>query len=83
MKVIENVVVQGSKWKYSDLATLFDNEPVHFTNETDISRLMVEMGIYPSTSAARRAGRQGNIPKGWTEFKASKKRFLWIWNPTE
>jgi hypothetical protein len=41
-----------------------------------------EMNIFTSTSEARRAGRDGPIPQGFTnDFKASKKRRLWIWNP--
>ncbi len=62
----ENIVVKSSKWRESDIPTLYGDEPVYFTDETDISRLMAELEIYPSTSAARRAGRMGEIPKGWT-----------------
>lgn len=80
----DNVVVNPSAWKQDDLETLFGDEEVHFTNFTDLPSLMVELGIFPSKSKARHANRQGDIPTGFTDkFKASKKRMLWIWNPTE
>lgn len=81
---MENVIVKNSAWKESDVELLFGDEPVHFTEADELSVLMRELGIFPSSSAARRAGRFGPIPEGFTfEFKASKKRRLWIWNPTE
>jgi hypothetical protein len=81
---VENIVVKSSKWKEEDLEMLFDDEEVHFTEETTIPRLMKELNIFPSTSQAIRAGRTGDISEGFTDrFKASKKRTLWIWNPTE
>ena len=80
----ENVIVRQSKWKESDIELLFEDEEVHFTEATCLSVLMKELGIFASTSEARRAGRVGPIPNGFTfEFKASKKHRLWIWNPTE
>ena len=60
-----------------------NTEEVHFTDAQDLPNLLKELGVFPSTSEARRAGRTGPIPEGWTELKASKKRMLWIWNPTE
>ncbi len=82
--VTENVVVQSSPWTEKDLQTLFGDELIHFTDATDLPNLLVEMGIFKSTTQARKAGRIGTIPEGFTfEFKASKKRRLWIWNPTE
>jgi len=81
---IENVVVRHSKWQQRDIELLFEDEEVHFTDATCLSRLMKELGIFKSTSAARQAGRVGPIPEGFTfEFKASKKVRLWIWNPTK
>lgn len=79
---IENVVVTSSDWNERDLEILFGDEFVHFTDATDLANLMVEISAYPSTSKARHAGRKGPIPTGWAEFKASKKRRLWIWNPS-
>lgn len=82
--MIENVIVKSSKWKEQDIVTLFGDEPVHITEATDLPTLMVELGIFKSKSQARQADRIGDIPTGFTfEFKASKKRRLWIWNPTE
>lgn len=81
---VQNVVVRQSAWQESDIELLFEDEEVHFTDVDDLSVLMKEMGIFESSSAARRAGRVGPIPEGFTfNFKASKKCRLWIWNPTE
>jgi len=79
----DNIIVRSSEWQDSDITTLFGDEDVHFTDQKLIPNLMVELGVFPSTSTARRAGRVGDIPTGWTEFKASKKRKIWIWNPTD
>lgn len=81
--VIENVVMKQSKFVDRDIGILFEDEPVHFSDADDISVLMKEVGVFPSTSKARQAGRHGPIPSGFTEFKASKKRRLFIWNPDE
>lgn len=81
---IDNIVVKSSPWTEDDIATLFGDEEVHFTEATDLPGLLKEMGIFRSTSQARQAGRTGDIPTGFTDrFKASKKRMLWIWNPTK
>lgn len=78
-----NIVIKDSKWHSSDLQTLFGDEEVSILEADDISRLAVIIGAYPSTSQARRAGRIGPIPPGWTEMKISKKMHIWIWNPDE
>lgn len=81
---IENVIINGSEWIESDAKTLFGDEQVFFAESDEMGALMRELGVFPSASAARRAGREGPIPAGWTaEFKASKKRRIWIWNPDE
>lgn len=80
---INNIVISHSPWLASDIPTLFDDEEVLHCDAQDLPNLMVEVGAYPTTSKARHAGRQGAIPQGYTEFKASKKRQLFIWNPTE
>lgn len=87
-KVIDNVVVRNSAWTERDLELHFGDlegnvEEVHFTDAQDLPNLLKELGVFPSTSQARQAGRDGPIPTGWTVLKASKKRMLWIWNPTE
>ena len=81
-----NVLVKNSSWTNRDLEVLYDddlhkNEEVILTSAIDIPNLLVELKCYQSTGQARRAGRTGPIPIGWTEFKASKKVKLWIWNP--
>lgn len=79
-----NIIVKQSEWTDRDVELLFGDEEVHFTEATDLSVLMKELGIFKTTSEARRAGRVGPIPTGFTfEFKASKKVRIWIWNPTE
>ena len=78
-----NIVVSSSQWKGEDIPILFGEEDVVFTNTEELSALCKELGVYQSTSAARRAGRVGDIPKGWSEVKASRKHFLFIWNPDE
>jgi len=86
---VENVIIKNSAWREEDLAALFGDldgnvEQVFFAESDELSALMRELDIFPSASKARQAGRVGEIPSGWTaEFKASKKRRLWIWNPTE
>ncbi|MCP4528559.1 MAG: hypothetical protein GY833_21990 [Aestuariibacter sp.] len=80
---INNIVVSHAPWLESDIPTLFEGEEVLYCDAQDLPNLMVEVGAYPSTSKARHAGRQGALPQGYTEFKASKKRTLYIWNPTE
>lgn len=80
----ENVVVANEFLRDTDVTTLFGDEEVHVTNETDLPRLLVELGVYKSTTQARNAGRKGLVPDGFSDkFKGSKKRYLWIWNPTE
>ena len=80
----ENIIIKGSAWRESDAETLFGDEDVYYAESDTLEALMRELGVFPSSSAARRAGRGGPVPEGWThEFKASKKRRLWIWNPTE
>ena len=79
---IENVVVKQSTWTERDIEILFGKEEIHFTQTTDIASLVVELGIFPSKSQARKAGREGEISAGFTNaFKASKRHRLWIWNP--
>lgn len=80
--LIENIIIKSSNWLETDIKTLFGEEPVKFCDSNELSALMRETGVFPSASQARKAGRVGEIPQGWTpEFKASKKHRLWIWNP--
>lgn len=82
-QIPENVVVESSPWTTRDLELLFLDEFVYFTKCTELPDLLVELGIYKSRSEARRAGRSGPISHGFIELKASKKKRLWIWNPSE
>lgn len=88
-QIVENVIIKGSAWRDEDIPLLFGDsagnvEDVVFAESDEMGALMRELDIFPSASAARRAGRSGPVPDGWTaEFKASKKRRLWIWNPSE
>lgn len=78
-----NVVINNPHVLPSDLNTLFGNEPIHFSTAKDLQTLMLECKVYSSKSQAMKAGRAGPIPSGWTVFKASKTKTLWIWNPSE
>lgn len=81
---VENVLILSEHVLPTDAAILFGKEEVYVTTEIDLPRLLVEIGVFKSTSEARRAGRLGEVPSGWTDqFKASRKRRLWIWNPSE
>lgn len=76
-----NVVVEGSSYTLRDLELLFPDEPVILVKEMPLPSLLKLLKVYKSSNQAIRAGRTGDIPKGFTEFKASKKVTLWIWNP--
>lgn len=61
--------------------------PVHLTDQTLLPNLMVELGIYKTTSEAMRAGFKGEIPSGeYIYYKVPgsnyKKRF-YCWMPNE
>lgn len=78
-----NIIINSSKWTERDIRCLFADEPVVFANASNITDLVVELGLFKSKSQARSAGRQGELPKGFTEFKGNKTTTLWIWNPDE
>lgn len=78
-----NLVVNGSRWTERDLQLIFNGEPVVFVDNIPIPNLLVHLGIFKSMSQARQAGRTGNIPSGYTEYKASRKVHLYIWNPSQ
>lgn len=78
-----NIVVNQSPYTQDDLEIIFDCEEVKFVDDIELSHLLCDLGVYKSRSMARRAKRFGAIPKGYTEYKASKKVTLFIWNPTE
>ena len=76
-----NVIVKTNHLLDTDKETLFGEEDVHYCYHGMLPNLLVELGLYKSTSQARRSGRVGSIPKGWTEMKGNKRNKLWIWNP--
>lgn len=78
-----NLVVSDSPWTVRDLDIIFEDEHVDRIPNISLDVLLAKLGIYKSTSEARRAGRQGPIPLGYSEIKASKRDRLFIWNPSE
>lgn len=78
-----NIVVGSSPFTERDIELLFGGESVITTDAANLTDLVAELGLFSSKSQARKAGRVGDIPKGWTEMKGNKKTHLWIWNPSE
>ena len=78
-----NMVVATSPWTKRDLDIVFPGESVVSIQNEPLDVLLAKAGIYKSSSEARRAGRQGPIPLGYSEIKASKRDRLFIWNPSE
>ena len=78
-----NVVIKSSKATKRDIEVVFNNEKICFAESLNLDCLCKDFGIYKSTSDARRAGREGRVPAGYSEIKASKKTTLFIWNPDE
>ncbi|WVX87348.1 hypothetical protein EniLVp02_0009 [Vibrio phage EniLVp02] len=79
-----NVIIQSGAVEPGDVELVFGSEPVKVIDRdsvTDLPGLLAELGLYKSRSEARRAGRTGDIPTGYTEMKGSKKCYLFIWNP--
>ena len=81
--MIENIIVDNGNVLDSDKELIFGDEEVITTEVMSLPNLLHTLGVYKSTSQARKAGRVGDIPTGYTEYKASKKVRLFIWNPTE
>ena len=83
-----NIVVDTPHLQDGDIESIFGDgrghvEEVLYTREVPLDVLLRDLGIYKSTSEARRAGRSGPIPSGYTELKASRIHRLYIWNPSE
>lgn len=78
-----NVVISRSDWQPRDIEIIFEEESVVFSDHMTLDQLLKELGVYKSTSDARRAGRHGPIPFGYSEIKASKLVKLFVWNPQE
>lgn len=82
-----NIVVDTPFLQDTDVPTLFGDqsgyvEEVLYTHDVPLDVLLKDLGIYKSTSEARRAGRSGPIPTGYSEIKASKVHRLFVWNPS-
>lgn len=80
--MMENICIKSPNLKAIDLENIFWHEQIYFTDTKDFQTLVVELGLYKSKSAAMRDGREGPIPSGYTEYKATKKQKLYIWNPS-
>lgn len=82
-----NVVVDNGYVCDGDRDALFpDGEEVLVVSPlTDIWRLLLMLGAFPSRSQARKNWTGSTtVPDGWSEFCVGKRRrFLYIWNPTE
>lgn len=77
-----NIVVKTKFLQDSDIPLLFEDEDVILIEDGVLfPNLLVNLGLYSSTTQARKSGRVGEIQKGWSEIKANKKTKLWIWNP--
>jgi hypothetical protein len=79
-----NVVIYNQYFRNSDQKILFGDEPCYMLDSqvTLLPNLLVALGLYKNTSVARRAGRSGEIPKGWSEIQGNKLTKVWIWNPS-
>lgn len=79
-----NIIVDSGFIQPEDAQTLFGDEPfIVIPSSYTMTDLAVEIGTFKSKSQARKAGRTGPIPEGWTDARGNKKTFLFIWNPTE
>ena len=78
-----NIIIKNSKTSIQDISTIFGSEFFTVAESTQLDQLCKELNIFKSTSEARRNGRLGEIPTGYSEIKASKKVHLYIWNPFE
>lgn len=80
-----NIVVNNGNTLPQDIITLFGEEDVitYVEDKTTMTDLVVKLGLFKSKGQARKAGRVGDIPEGWTVVKGNRKTFLFIWNPSE
>lgn len=57
----------------------WDDEPYVRSLDMTLPALLCGLGIYGTRSEARRAGRDGPVPFGFTQLRASKIHTIWIW----
>lgn len=65
----------GRKW-------FFEGKVVK-SQETRLPQLLKDIGFFKSTSEARRAGYDGEVPKGWNEIQTNSGKYLSLFNPTK
>lgn len=59
---------------------------VEFDDSWSLANVMVEIGLFPSLSQARKNGQAGEIPEGFTEVRRGKnknRKFIFILNRFE
>lgn len=78
-----NILLNNDNVQPQDLEYIFSNEPTQTVVSENLTDLVCELGLFKSKSQARKAGRVGDIPVGYSEYKANKKTYLFIWNPSE
>ena len=78
-----NVIVNNEFFQTTDKTTLFEEEDCYILDDsvTLLPNLLVTLGLYKTTSEARRAGRVGELPKGWSVIQGNKLTTVWVWNP--
>lgn len=86
-----NIIIADSCHELGDELSIFGElingehvlrEQVLYKEAPSLEVLYRDLGIYKSSSEAKRAGKGGEIPLGYSEHKASKKRRVYIWNPS-
>ena len=83
MAVNANVIIKNGHERPTDLALFFGEQEEAFLLEaTDWADVLVQLGIFPSKSQARKNGRAGPLPPGFSEHKIGK-NFVWLLNATE
>lgn len=77
-----NVAVRG-RLQPTDVNIIFGDEEVLYIENTQYETLCRDLGVYKSATAAKNAGRAGDLPLGYSELKASKLCRIFLWNPSE
>jgi len=82
-RVDRNFIIDTGLQTDADFRVLFDGEPVEIRPVgTTLADLLVECGIFPSKSQARKNGYL-ELPTGWTDLTIGKlKNRVCVWWPT-